>query len=97
MQVALQQELLDMIKAEQAQREAEKQSSFLSALTSPLSLIIGSAILSLLLVGGLIMWLLKRNSKPEEAPAAAPTITADNDEVPVPDSDIGDLSSALAS
>ena len=96
MQVALQQELLDMIKAEQAQREAEKQSSFLSALTSPLSLIIGSAILSLLLVGGLIMWLLKRNSKPDEAPAAAPTITADNDEVPVPDSDIGDLSSFLA-
>ena len=96
MQVALQQELLDMIKAEQAQREAEKQSSFLSALTSPLSLIIGSAILSLLLVGGLIMWLLKRNSKPDEAPAAGPTITADNDEVPVPDSDIGDLSSALA-
>ena len=42
------------------------------------------------------MWLLKRNNKPEEAPAAGPTITADNDEVPVPDSDIGDLSSALA-
>ena len=42
------------------------------------------------------MWLLKRNSKPEEAPAAGPTITGDDDEVPVPDSDIGDLSSALA-
>ncbi|WP_308469229.1 FimV/HubP family polar landmark protein, partial [Alteromonas sp. KUL150] len=96
MQVALQQELLDMIKAEQAQREAEKQSSFLTTLTSPLSLIIGSAFLSLLLVGGLIMWLLKRNSKPEEAPSAGPTITANDDDIPVPDADIGDLSSALA-
>ena len=96
MQVALQQELLDMIKAEQAQREAEKQSSFLSALTSPISLITGSALLSLLLVGGLIMWLLKRNSKPEEEPSPGPTITSESDDVPVPDADIGDLSSALA-
>merc|ERR1712137_127987 len=96
MQVALQQELLDMIKAEQAQRESEKQSSFLNTLTSPLSLIIGSAFLSLLLVGGLIVWLLKRNSKPEETPSTGPKITADDDEIPVPDSDIGDLSSALA-
>ncbi|MEC8376805.1 MAG: FimV/HubP family polar landmark protein, partial [Pseudomonadota bacterium] len=95
MQVALQQELLDMIKAEQAQREAEKETSVLSALTSPLSLIIGSSILSLLLVGGLITWLLKRNSTPQQAPETTPPITAGNDDVPVPESDVADLSSAL--
>lgn len=58
-QVALQQELLDMMKAEQMQREAEKQKSMWSSLSSPMLLIIGSGIITLLLVGGLIAWLLK--------------------------------------
>lgn len=53
-QVALQQELLDMMKAEQMQREAEKQKSMWSSLSSPMLLIIGSGIITLLLVGGLI-------------------------------------------
>ena len=94
MQVALQQELLDMIRAEQAERAAEKRDSLLNKLMSPMSLLIGSGLLTLLLVGGLITWLLKRNSKPQESPSA--TNTSNDEEVPVPESDLGDLSSALA-
>ena len=91
-QVALQQELLDMMKAEQMQREAEKQKSMWSSLSSPMLLIIGSGIITLLLVGGLIAWLLKR--KPAEA-AEAPEVPEISDDVPVPDTDMADLASAL--
>ncbi|MBT0587425.1 FimV/HubP family polar landmark protein [Alteromonas oceanisediminis] len=60
-QLALQQELLDLVKSQQAKQQEKEQASWLNALTSPLALIIGSGLLTLGLVGGFIAWLFKRN------------------------------------
>ncbi|AXR07062.1 FimV/HubP family polar landmark protein [Salinimonas sediminis] len=82
-QLALQRQLLDMVKQEQAERTAEKNNSLSSTLTQPASLIIGSGILTLLLAGGLAAWLLrKRNAEPEAlAPQSepAPAVASDID------------------
>ncbi len=82
-QLALQRQLLDMVKQEQAERTAEKNNSLASTLTQPASLIIGSGILTLLLAGGLAAWLLrKRNAEPEAlAPQSepAPAVASDID------------------
>ncbi|RDV24612.1 AAA family ATPase [Alteromonas aestuariivivens] len=59
-QLMLQHQLLDMIKQEQAQRQSEQQRSLVSVLTQPISLIIGSGVITLLVIGGLAAWLLKR-------------------------------------
>uniref|UniRef100_UPI002484AC47 FimV/HubP family polar landmark protein n=1 Tax=Alteromonas lipotrueiana TaxID=2803815 RepID=UPI002484AC47 len=82
-QLALQRELLAMVKQDQSAREAEQQSSFGSALTQPISLIIGSGILTLLLAGGLAAWLLRaRNNGQTDSPSApqaeAPLSSSDN-------------------
>ncbi|NDV91914.1 AAA family ATPase [Alteromonas sp. 345S023] len=89
-QLALQEELLEMIRAEQAQREAEKQGSLMNTLASPISLLIGSIFVTLLLVGGLIVWLLKRKPAEEKLESAVEPAP-----VPVPESDVDDLASAL--
>jgi pilus assembly protein FimV len=89
-QLALQEELLAMIRAEQAQREAEKQGSLINTLTSPISLLIGSILVTLLIVGGLIVWLLKRKPAQE-----TDEIASEPAPVPVPESDVDDLASAL--
>ncbi|QPG06683.1 hypothetical protein IT774_05910 [Salinimonas marina] len=83
-QLALQRELLAMVKEDQAARQAEQQSSIISTLTQPVSLIIGSGILTLLLAGGLAAWFLRKrdHEAPEMPPqseveAAPPTVTED--------------------
>ena len=93
-QVALQEELLAMMRAEQAQREAEKNASFLNALMSPITLIIATGLITLLLVVGLIVWLLKR--KPSDAQSAPVTDASVSDSVPVPDNELDDLATAIA-
>ncbi len=93
-QVALQQELLDMIKQEQAQRQSENESGFADALTSPMALIIGSGLLTVALLSGLAAWLLSRKNspQPDTAPAQAPA-----SEHASLDDDIDDLTTELSS
>lgn len=79
-QTALQRQLLDMMLQEQAEREAAKESSIMNTLTQPVSLIIGSGLLTLLLVGGLVTWMLKRGNKQQQQDPiqpVAPVATAD--------------------
>ncbi|WP_137166526.1 FimV/HubP family polar landmark protein [Salinimonas lutimaris] len=93
-QLALQRQLLDMVRQEQAEREAEKNSGIMQTLTQPMSLIIGSGILTLLLAGGLAAWLLRRKQaepQPEAAQATtSPVAETIND-------DVDDLSTSLIS
>ena len=95
-QLALQKELLDIVRQERAQREAEQSSSIVSTLTQPASLIIGSGIITLLLAGALAAWLLKRRSD-EPATAASNTESSPAQAAPEPDTEIDDLSTSLTS
>lgn len=72
-QTALQRQLLDLMLKEEAERSAEKQNSLTNTLTQPFMLILGSGLITLLLVGGLITWLLSRgrNAQDESQVAAA--------------------------
>ncbi|MBD3584154.1 AAA family ATPase [Salinimonas sp. HHU 13199] len=94
-QLALQKELLDIVRQERAQREAEQSSSLMSALTQPASLIIGSGIITLLLAGALAAWLLKRRS--DEPDTVATTENGNVQTAPEPDAEIDDLSTSLTS
>jgi pilus assembly protein FimV len=92
-QLTLQRELRDLIlEQKQAKEDAEK-ASLMNTLTSPLALIIGSAMLSLLVVVGGILWFLRRKSpSAEPAPEIIPTAEP---EVEDDDSPFPDLASAL--
>jgi len=65
-------QVLDMMKQEQAERQAEKDASFMNTLMQPMSLIIGSGVLTLLLVGGLVAWFLKRGKKNNDVEPVQP-------------------------
>ena len=94
-QLALQKELLNIVRQEQSQRQAQENSGIMATLSQPASLIIGSGILTLLLAGGLGAWLLKRRDK--EAPATTEAVASEIPAAPEPDAEIDDLSTSLTS
>lgn len=66
-------EMLTLLRQEQAQREQESESSILTSLNSPMVIIIVSSLFTLSLIGGLAYWLLTRKSKPKaEVPVDKP-------------------------
>ncbi|QJR82229.1 AAA family ATPase [Alteromonas pelagimontana] len=75
-QLALQRQLLDMIRQEQSERQAEKGGSLMDTLAHPVSLVVGSGILTLLIMGGLAAWLLKRREPPTDSAPDAPVSAA---------------------
>ncbi|MDG6097052.1 AAA family ATPase [Alteromonas sp. ZYF713] len=91
-QLALQRELRELILSEKAAKEAEQSNSFVEALTSPMALIAGTGLLTFSAIAGLIVWLMKRKSKPEEEITLPPKESA-----PEPEEGIADLSTALES
>ncbi len=91
-QLALQRELRELILSEKAAKEAEQSNSFMQALTSPMALIAGTGLLTFSAIAGLIVWLMKRKSKPAEEITLPPKETA-----PEPEEGIADLSTALES
>ena len=91
-QLALQRELRELILSEKAAKEAEQSNSFMEALTSPMALIAGTGLLTFSAIAGLIVWLMKRKSKPEEEITLPPKESA-----PEPEEGIADLSTALES
>ncbi|WP_414827860.1 FimV/HubP family polar landmark protein [Alteromonas sp. H39] len=93
-QVELQQQLLAMMEEEKRQRLAEKESSITNMLTSPMAMIIGSGVITLLLVGGLVAWLLGRNKDAPAPVAAAPEPV--KDVAPAPTDDLDDLASVIS-
>lgn len=93
-QIELQQELLTLIKDADARQQEKEASSWTQYVTNPLTLIIGSTLLVLLLVGGFIFWLLKRNSnKSEDSPVITNSPIANNPMATQPEVD--DLSDSL--
>ncbi|MCU7555936.1 AAA family ATPase [Alteromonas sp. ASW11-19] len=91
-QVELQQQLLAMMEEERRAREAQESQSIMNMLSQPMALILGTGIVSLLLVGGLITWLLRRNtSAPQPTQAEPAPVTA-----PPPASEMDDLSTSIS-
>jgi pilus assembly protein FimV len=74
-QLELQQELLALIKNAEARQQLREASSWSQSLTNPMTLIIGSTVLMLLLVGSVIFWLVKRTRTKDPVPAVASTTT----------------------
>lgn len=62
--LALQNELLAISKDAEMQRKAEMEKSSLAWLSDPLFLIFLTALLSISLIGGFAMWLIRRNKSP---------------------------------
>ena len=91
-QLALQRELRELILSDKAAKEAEQSNSLMNALTSPMALIAGTGLLTFSAIAGLIVWLMKRKSKPEEEITLPPKETT-----PEPEEGIADLSTALES
>ena len=73
-QLELQQELLALIKNAEARQQQREASSWSQSLTHPMTLIIGSTVLMLLLVGSVIFWLMKRTRTNDPVPTAASAI-----------------------
>lgn len=73
-QLELQQELLALIKNAEARQQQREASSWSQSLTNPMTLIIGSTVLMLLLVGSVIFWLMKRTRTNDPVPTAASAI-----------------------
>lgn len=97
-QLSLQKQLLAMMEQEQARQQAKENESIMKVLLKPINLMIGSTVLVLLLVGGIIAWALRRPKPAAEtvaapAPVSAPVQAA----VPEPKLDeMDDLATALA-
>ncbi len=91
-QLALQRELKEILLSDRAAKQAEEENSIAAMLTSPMALIAGTGLLSLSLIAGLAIWLMKRKSAPEEQGVKLP-------EPPAPEMDegIADLSTAIES
>ncbi|MEG3766847.1 FimV/HubP family polar landmark protein [Alteromonas sp. 14N.309.X.WAT.G.H12] len=83
-QTALQRQLLDLMLKEEAERDAEKQNSLTNTLSQPFMLILGSGLITLLVVGGLITWLLSRGRKAQDENPVAAVSTA-SEAAPVAD------------
>nr|MCS5585520.1 hypothetical protein [Pseudomonadales bacterium] len=93
-QVELQQQLLAMMEEEKRLRQAEQDASITKMLTSPMAMIIGSGVITLLLVGGLVTWLLGRNKDTPAPAAAAPEPV--REVAPAPTDDLDDLASVIS-
>lgn len=65
-------EMLQLLKAEQAQREQEASSSFLNTLKDPLVITIASSIFSFFAIAALGVWLLRRKKSPTSKEQAKP-------------------------
>lgn len=91
-QLALQRELKEILLSDRAAKQAEEDNSIAAMLTSPMALIAGTGLLSLSLIAGLAIWLMKRKPAPEEQGVKLP-------EQPAPEIDegIADLSTAIES
>lgn len=89
-QLALQRELRELILSERAAKQAEEANSIMHTLTSPMALIAGTGLLTFSAIAGLIVWLMKRKSKPDEEITLPPKET-----LPEVDEGIADLSTAL--
>ena len=92
-QLELQQELLALIKNAEARQQQREASSWSQSLTNPMTLIIGSSVLMLLLVGSIIFWLMKRTRTNDPVPTVASAIPTNAPMATQPEVD--DLSDSL--
>lgn len=89
-QLALQKELRELLLSDRAEKAAAAENSLINTLTSPMALIVGSGLLSLSLIAGLVVWLMRRKSAPDEA-LTMPKETLSSE----PEEGIADLSTAI--